>query len=149
MSGVHELDLARPVTRDSILALERVLLQHPQAALPVFHHFAGGVYARELHIPKGTALTGKIHRFGHINVLLKGDITVLTEHGMQRLVAPCVLCSSPGIKRAGFAHEDTIWITFHATEETDPEKIEQQCIVPDYSQIEGPVAPDLIPGEAS
>src|SRR5690606_23158826 len=88
----HEVaERARPVSRDSILALERALLQQPQINAPLFHHFAGGVYARELHIPKGAALTGKIHRFGHINVLLKGDITVLTEHGMQRLVAPQIL----------------------------------------------------------
>src|SRR3989304_10497708 len=104
-----------PTLREKVLRLEEVLSQYPQLPEDVYHHFAPGIYMRELRIPKGAVLTGKIHRTAHLNILAKGEISVLTEHGVKRLVAPCVIESSHGIKRAGFAHEDTIWITVHAT----------------------------------
>ena len=37
--------------------------------------------------------------------------------------------SKAGTKRAGLAHEDTVWITIHATKETDLKKIEANEIV--------------------
>lgn len=124
------------VGRDKILKLEEALRRLPPIDAPVFHHFSDGIYARELHIPKGATLTGKIHRKAHLNVLAKGEIRVLTEHGMKTLKAPCVIESFPGIKRAGHALEDTVWITFHATHETDLEKIEAEFIAPSFDALE-------------
>lgn len=132
LSSVSDL----PVGRDKVLRLEAELLKLPQLEPDVHHHFSDGMYARELRIPKGAVLTGKIHRKAHLNVLAKGEISVLTEHGVRRLTAPCVIESFPGIKRAGWAHEDTVWITFHATRETDLEKIEAEFIAPDFDALE-------------
>ena len=123
------------VGRDKVLRLEEALRKLPQIDAPLFHHFSDGIYARELHIPKGATLTGKIHRKAHLNVLAKGEIMVLTEHGMKHLKAPCVIQSFPGIKRAGHALEDTVWITFHATHETDLQKIEAEFIAPDFAAL--------------
>lgn len=122
--------------REKVQRLEESLRQYEQLSEEVTHHFAGGVYARELHIPKGAVIVGKIHRHAHLNFLMKGEISVLTEHGIQRLKAPAVIASSPGIKRAGFAHEDTIWITVHATQETDLEAIEAQMICKSFDEFE-------------
>jgi hypothetical protein len=36
--------------------------------------------------------------------------------------------SKPGIKRAGYAHSDTVWICIHPTDETDLEKLEEHFI---------------------
>ena len=38
----------------------------------------------------------------------------MTENGLKRVSAPCMIRSKPGLKRAGFAHEDSLWITVHA-----------------------------------
>ena len=137
-------------SREKVLRLEEALLARPEAHLPhdVHHHFAPGIYMRELRIPKGAVLTGKIHRDAHLNLLTKGDISVLTEHGVRRLIAPCIIESSPGIKRAGFAHEDCIWITVHANpdDERDLNRLEARYIVPSFDAIEAPVTPDLIAG---
>lgn len=119
-----------------VLRLEESLRQCEQLPEDVSHHFAGGVYARELFIPKGAAIVGKIHRYAHLNFLMKGDISVLTEAGIQRLKAPAVIASAPGIKRAGYAHEDTIWITVHATQETDLARIEAQMICKSFEEFE-------------
>jgi hypothetical protein len=128
--------LPGPVSREKVLRLEEALKQLPPGDAPVTHHFSDGMYAREMLIPKGTILTGKIHRKAHLSVISKGDISVLTEHGVKRLKAPCILQSFPGIKRAGYAHEDTIWTTFHATHETDLDKIEAEFIAPSFEALD-------------
>jgi hypothetical protein len=124
--------------REKVLRLEEALKQLPQLPEDVHHHFAPGLYLRELRIPKGAILTGKIHRHAHMNFLVKGDISVLTEHGIKRLTAPATILSEAGIKRAGYAHEDTIWITVHENpdDERDLERLEARYIAPDFAAID-------------
>lgn len=96
------------------------------------HHFAPGLYLRELFIPAGTVLTGKIHRFETMNILLKGSIRVTTDNGMKTLDAPQIFNSKPGTKKAGFAITDTTWLNVHPTEETDLKEIEREFIIPEH-----------------
>ncbi len=124
--------------RGKIDELERAILSlspELQLEIPPTHYQAEGLYAREILIPRGTVLTGKIHKFQHINVISQGDISVMTEHGIKRLKAPCTFVSPPGTKRVGYAHEDTVWTTFHATEETDLSQIEDALVFPSEHQL--------------
>lgn len=105
--------------------------QQPQADIPVKHYFSKGVYAREITIPKDTILTGKIHKEWNLNILSKGDISVLTEEGVKRVQAPFAIVSPPGTKRIAYAHEETVWTTVHGTDETDLEEIERIFIAQD------------------
>lgn len=114
--------------RDKVSHLEAVMREGPTVEIEVRHHFSKGVYAREIFIPKGTVLVGKIHKHENLNIISQGDISVLTENGMERLKAPFTLVSPPGTKRAGFAHEDTVWLSIHGTDETDVDKIELEFI---------------------
>lgn len=114
----------RHLVLEQIEALEREMIRLPQAQIPVTHHFSKGIYAREIRIPKGTLLTGMLHKDEHLNIVSSGDMTVVTEKGVQRILGPCTMASLPGSKKFGFAHEDTIWTTIHATDETDIEKLE-------------------------
>lgn len=115
-------------TIEKIFRLEREMVKFEQLEILTTHYFAEGLYAREIFIPKGVLLTGKIHKTEHLNILSKGEITVWTEDGMKRLKSPYTLVSKPGTKRVGFAHEDTIWTTIHATKETNLEKLELELI---------------------
>lgn len=99
------------------------------------HHFSKGIYAREMFIPAGTVLTGKIHRHEHLNIISAGDISVLTEEGPKRIVAPYTVVSPPGTKRLGYAHTDTVWTTIHATHETNLELLELEFITQEYEPI--------------
>ena len=96
--------------------------------LHVEHYFAAGVYGRAIYIPKGVFLTGKIHKYPQINVLVSGDLTVMTEEGAKRVKPPFVVVSPAGTKRIAYANEDTVWLTLHGTHETDVDKIEEQFI---------------------
>jgi len=105
-------------------------------AMPLKHSFAPGVYVREIFIPKGSMLTGKIHRHSHPNFLMQGEVIVVTEFGgREHLKAPKSMISKAGTKRAIYAIEDTIWITVHVTEETDLKKIEEYVIAPTYDAL--------------
>jgi hypothetical protein len=123
--------------REKVVRLEEEMRKLPQIELKTTHHFAPGIYAREIFIPAGTSLTGKIHRTDHINCVSQGDITVLTDEGMKRIKAPCTFVASAGTKRAGFAHEDTVWTTYHAnpTDERNLEKLEAELIVPTFEEL--------------
>lgn len=115
--------------RASVFALEDAIRRElPLIELPVKHHFSQGVYARELFIPKGTVLTGKIHKFQQLNIMSQGELSVLTEDGVKRVKAPFTIVSPPGTKRVAYAHEDTIWTTIHGTELTDVDEIEKAFI---------------------
>ena len=130
---VAPVELPKMPTLEQIRALEDVLFAGPTIDMDqhTSHHFADGLYGRELFIPAGTIITGKMHKGRHLNVLAKGDITVWTEQGMKRLQAPAVIVSEPGTKRVGYAHTDTVWITVHASEETDLGALEAELIEPE------------------
>lgn len=139
--------------RAKILALEAAMLSVPEEQrathlCETIHHFAPGIYMRELRIPKGICLTGKIHKTEHLNILSQGVLTVWTEDGMKTLMASTVIKSMPGIKRAGFAHEDSVWITVHLNpeEDRDPEKIEDRLIAKTFDEVLGHHAPKQIQG---
>jgi RimJ/RimL family protein N-acetyltransferase len=113
-----------------ILRLEAEMRKLPQMPVEPVHYFTHGIYAREITIPKGMLLTGKMHATAHMSTISKGDISVLTEEGVKRIHAPATIVSKPGIKRVGYAHEETVWTTYHGTHETDLDKLERELIIP-------------------
>lgn len=117
----------------AIMQLEADMAKQPQVELPVRHIFSNGVYARELLIPAGVMLTGKIHKYECLNVMAYGKIIVNSDEGGEVLLEGYnIMTSPPGLKRIGLALEDTLWTTFHAVgDETDVDKLELMLTVPD------------------
>ena len=104
------------------------------ADLPIKHSFAPGIYAREMTIPEGTLLLGKIHKHKHHNFLMQGSIIVLTESkGVELLQAPLMIVSEPGTQRIGYAVTDTIWTTVHENKDNteDLAVIEKRTVTDD------------------
>lgn len=104
----------------------------------VDHHFAEGIYVRTLFIPAGALIVGKRHRKETCNILLKGKISIYVGENepVLELIAPCIFNSKPGVKKLGYAHEDTLFANIHPTEETDLEIIENKFIIPEKEYIE-------------
>jgi hypothetical protein len=139
---------SKPITRESILNLQDRMIERLRAAgevvtpgntddkCPLTHHFAPGLYAREIFIPAGILIIGKIHRHAHVNTISKGHVVVATEFGMMEMKAPHSFISQPGVKRAVLALEDTIWTTYHPTDETDLDKIEEYVIAPTFEEFD-------------
>jgi len=93
------------------------------------HIFTKGLYTRKLHIPKGTFLIGKRHRFATLNILAKGVMTIYDEKQIFTVEAGFTAESKPFTKKAGLAKEDSIWINVFETEETDLDIIEELFII--------------------
>lgn len=125
-----------PVAREKIMQLEAAIRdQLEQVELETEHHFAPGVYVRELRIPAGVVLTGKIHRFETMNILAAGTIRVTTDDGVKEITAPAIFNSAPGTKKAGFAVTDVVFLNVHPTEETDVDVIENHFIAPSFEAL--------------
>lgn len=124
--------------RNKIEELEKKMFESPnQIHIEPVHRFADGLYSREITIPKGTLLTGLIHKFEHINIISKGKILVLTEDGPKTITAPHTMVSQPGTKRVGYAIEDTVWTTVHASpkNETDIQKLEAHLVTNTHDDL--------------
>jgi hypothetical protein len=103
------------VVRDTLEALLSEMRELGlKAELPLTHFHGGGMYARELVLPKGTFAIGEIQKYPHVSVISKGEISMLNEDGgYTRIKAPCTIVSKPGVRKCGFAHEETVWTTVH------------------------------------
>ncbi len=130
------LEDAEPSLMRRVEAFEDQIRKLPEVELKVVHRFSDGVYARELHIPKGTVLTGHIHKYTNLNIMSKGDLSIRMEDGVKRVKAPFTVVSPPGTKRIAYAHEDTIWTTIHGTDETDIDAIEDHFIAHSCDEYE-------------
>ena len=127
--------------RSKIMQLQEVMLAMPdhmtQADFKTEHYFSPGIYMREMTMPKGSVVIGKIHKTEHMCVVAKGSVSVVTEDGTKTYTAPCVVHSMPGAKRALHALEETVWINVHhnPTNEKDLEKIDEIFVVDTFEQF--------------
>ena len=104
----------RSSNREAILKYEEMAKNLPQIEIPVKHIIHGGMYARQITIPKGAIITGQIYKFEHLDIMISGDVTVSTDSGeVKRLTGYNCLEGLSGKKRAGYTHEETVWITVH------------------------------------
>lgn len=113
---------AVPAQHAPIYRLEAELLKLPQVDMPVEHAFCAGMYARTMHIPALTVLTGAVHRHDAFFVVRKGRLAVTTDDGAAVLEPGAQVITKAGTKRAGVALTDVVVTTYHAnpTEERDP-----------------------------
>lgn len=117
-------------TLEKLRELEGAIAQLPPVELKTDHIFAKGVYVRQLWIPAGTFLTGKLHKTEHVSICAMGEISVLTQDGMKRVKAPYTVVCPAGTKRAAYTHTDTLWINIHPNPEDtrDIDEIEARVI---------------------
>ncbi|KKL97735.1 hypothetical protein LCGC14_1831450 [marine sediment metagenome] len=129
--------------RGAILALESAMSEmegydpEGKETCRITHYFAPGVYAREMWVPAGCLITGKIHLTEHLNILSQGRVSVSNKGESVMMTAPYTFVSPVGTKRAIYAHEDSTWTTIHATDLSDPDEIEAEIIAEDFQSLDG------------
>jgi hypothetical protein len=128
MKALVALLEASLVTRQEVTALETEMKKLPQVEIPVAHFFSKGLYVRAVSIPKGAVTVGKIHKHECISILAKGERSTLVNGKIVRVSAGFIQVTPPGFKRASFTHEDSVWVTAHATEERDIAKLEDELV---------------------
>jgi mannose-6-phosphate isomerase-like protein (cupin superfamily) len=122
----------------SVEQLQALMRDMPQLRLETRHYWCDGMYCRELFRPAGTLIVGKIHKREHFYMVLKGDVTVVTDDVRRDVTGPAILISPPGTKRAVLARTDATCVTVHRTELTDLAEIERELIEPDDTALYGP-----------
>lgn len=122
------------ITKETIKGFEKKLMKFPQVDIKVTHRFLDGMYAREVYMLKGTLLTSKTHKTENLSIISKGKVLEISENSQVReLSAPYTMVSPPGMKRALYIIEDTVWTTVHKNIENidDLEKLESMIIEPE------------------
>jgi len=120
---------------EAILSVQGTTGEVMHKANPVKHTFAGGCYIREIYNPAHELIVTKIHKKEHPFFLMKGEMSILTEEGIQNIKAPYQGVTKPGTKRAIYTHEECIFITVHATENTTVEDVEEEVVCTKYEDL--------------
>ena len=127
--------------REKMNELQDVISEHGMnngelhEANPVKHTFAGGCYIREIYNPANHLVITKIHKKEHPFFLMKGSMSILTEEGIQDIEAPYQGVTKPGTKRAIYTHEECVFITVHATDNTSIKDIEEEVVCAKYEDL--------------
>ena len=102
--------------------------ENKMTELDVKHHFAPGVYAREVLLPAGSVVVGKTHKTEHLNIISQGHCTVHCMGEVLEIHGPYTFVSEAGAKKAVYSHTDVIWTNIHVTDKTDVDEIEKEVI---------------------
>lgn len=131
-----ELPADRLPPQQRLERLVRELRQMPPVECPLQHHFSRGVYGREMRIPAGAVVVGKVHKFQNMLVMMAGEAEILLGDEPQRVCAPYVWISPPGTQRAVYAHTDCVFMAVHGTDKTDLAEIEAEFIAQNMLEYE-------------
>ena len=107
--------------RDVVKKLEDCMLDMPdkldvEKDTPCRHFFCDKLYAREIFMPAGTVLIGKIHAKEHICIISSGVAIFASEEGSKEIRAPNTWISLPNAKRVIYVIEDMVMTTLHPNE---------------------------------
>ena len=93
-------------------------------SMPVQHHFSDGIYVREIFMPAGLLVVGKVHKTTHLNIVMTGRCEVMINGEIKEFKAGDVFESLEGSQKTLYIFEDTKWLTVH-TNENDSKNIEE------------------------
>ena len=93
------------------------------------HHFSSGVYAKQMMLPKGYFALSHAHNYDHLSILASGKVIVKTDESTEEFTAPACLTIKKNLNHSITALEDAHWFCVHATEETNPNKVDEVLIM--------------------
>lgn len=119
---------------NKIFAMQDLIGQAPAVPMPVQDHFAPHIYVREIFMPAGTFVVGKMHKTEHFNIITQGIVRLIhDDDSITEVSAGDVFTSKLGVKKVLYIVEDTRWLTVHPTDSVDPKILEYELIIPEES----------------
>jgi hypothetical protein len=128
---------------EKVEALENAMLasDDPRIAkgntdmFPLKHSFSEGVYIREMFMPQGGLVIGKLYKISHTWFLLSGELEVVTDEGANYYIAPCYVNAPEGTKRVLRAVTDIIFVNVYPNPDniTDIETLENMLTCTSYA----------------
>lgn len=98
------------------------------AIASVSHHFSSGVYAKEICFPAGSSGGKHVHDFDHLSILAAGTVKLSVDGVETIITAPHCVTVMAGKAHVVTAVTDAVWYCIHATDETDPDEVDQALI---------------------
>jgi len=103
---------------------------------PLKQHIEGGLYTREIFMPKGSLVISMIHKQQHPSFLLKGELSYLTDDGkITRIKAPHKIFTQIGTQRVLYIHEDCEWCCVYKTDAKTFEEAEADVYTNNYKDL--------------
>jgi quercetin dioxygenase-like cupin family protein len=99
-----------------------------QIDLGIVHHISDGVYARQMMLQKNLYAMTHAHKYDHLSILASGRVMVEIDGNAEEFVAPACINIAAGKHHRVIALEDSVWFCIHATDETDPDKLDEVMI---------------------
>ena len=129
--------------RDRISEFEKLIEAIPGSfkgdheSCPLSHIFGDGICTREIFLPAGTTVVGKIHRLSHPNFILQGTVIVTSDRQQEptTIHAPMYYFSPAGSRKVVHAVTDAVWVTVHPTDKRTPEELEDEIIAKSYNEL--------------
>lgn len=142
---VEAFDASAP-TREKIQKLQEAMLPMQSEQPEPRHFFAPGMYLRELVVPTGMLMVGKIHKHEHFLLVLKGRAEVISEFGRMVVESGHISISPAGVKRVVLALEDTQFVTVHVnkSDSQDLAVIEAEHIDPEILGLGAPTQQEIL-----
>ena len=134
------------MTRQAVTEIQEALeaSNEPRPLIPTAHHFAKSpiegwwFYIRETFLPINTIVVGECHKYETVNTITMGAVKAYNPEQPELgklMVAPYNFTSPENSKRVVVAYADSIWQTVHLVETNDPDKVKDELIVKDYSEL--------------
>jgi len=117
---------ALPVSecRAAFNTLEQELFKQEQIEecdYQLVEYLNGGMYGRQITVPENALITGRIYLFDHMEIMLSGEISILSaDGGVTHYEGYNVIEAKAGKRQAGFAHKETVWLTLNQAPDSIP-----------------------------
>ncbi len=100
----------------------------PYKHMTVKHHFVGGIYTKEMHLPVGYRFEQHRHSFAHQSVLVSGTAIVEVDGERLEHTGPSVLVIAAKKIHSITPLTPVVWLCQHVTACTDPDDIDSELI---------------------
>jgi hypothetical protein len=77
------------------------------------HYRGDNLYVREAHFSKESVAIGRVHKYDHVFILIKGRVTLWSKEGRTTYTAPTIIESKSGTQRVAYFREDSICMNIH------------------------------------
>lgn len=94
----------------------------------ITHHFSDGVYIKETTFDRGEVVPMHEHVHSHFSVLSRGWVVLTVDGEDRELRSGNVLTIEAGKTHTIRALTQATWLCIWATDETDPEKIDETLV---------------------
>lgn len=94
----------------------------------IIHHFSDGLYAKQVTLRPGEIIAKHTHTYEHLSILASGSVIVMAGDSATHYQAPACITISANVEHSVYTENGATWFCIHATDETDPDKVDDVLI---------------------